>query len=74
MTLHPGNCESCGAPILWGLTANAKKIPLDPEAISGYQELENGTLEHHSIRVVHFATCPEGPSWSGRSRKEGRGE
>lgn len=25
------SCASCGAPIKWAVTANGKRIPLDPE-------------------------------------------
>jgi hypothetical protein len=26
-----GTCRSCGAPIVWVITANGKQMPLDPE-------------------------------------------
>lgn len=59
-------CRSCGAPILWGISARSgKSVPLDPEPV------ENGNLRltgppdfptvifvREGTHVSHFATCP----------------
>lgn len=58
-------CRSCGAPILWGVTDQGRRMPLDPTAMSeGVRftftegvliERVEGELFGH---VSHFATCP----------------
>lgn len=68
-------CESCGATILWGLTKNDKRIPLDPVPV------KNGNLDVQPMPenpevvgralyvkpdpdveryVTHYATCVHG--------------
>lgn len=71
---HPsgGTCESCGAMILWAVTAAGKRMPLDPVAVEGGNvAVTNG--DQPAARVLksgedaaagewrgvsHFATCP----------------
>jgi len=64
-------CNSCDAPIIWALTENGKRMPVDAEPVRD----GNIVLEHHGQRVTaivrdamlpgleplyksHFATCP----------------
>lgn len=77
-------CRSCGAEILWVLTAaNGKPMPLDatpnPE---GNVELVTGRAVVHassplfatpgSIYMSHFATCPDADDWHGATRVKQR--
>lgn len=45
-------CKACGAHLLWIVTANHRKLPLD---VGAGEPADNGKL----ICVAHFATCPE---------------
>jgi hypothetical protein len=59
-------CSSCGAPILWALTLNGKRIPLDVEPV----KLPPGLFNVNADRAVtlrpayqsHFASCPNSAS------------
>ena len=65
-----GQCRSCGAPILWVLTAAGNKQPLDAEPVKdgniilvdGVAHTLRGDLfeeKHDGPRYKsHFATCP----------------
>lgn len=47
---NEAECRSCGAPIIWCLTKNGKKMPVDfPES--------------NEPTTSHFATCPDGEKW-----------
>lgn len=70
-------CRSCGAPVIWTLTASGKRMPVDaePRADGTYVLAENqdGSFaaqrySHfvHQIRQLyasHFATCPHAGMW-----------
>lgn len=43
-------CRSCGAPILWCVTARGKKMPVDVPA-------------DDEPTTSHFATCPNAQEW-----------
>lgn len=75
-------CRGCGKPIIWGMTDDGKKIPLDPRApvyvvrlmndgTYGCQrapKFEEGQLTPVGL-VSHFATCPKANEFSsGRKR------
>jgi hypothetical protein len=62
-------CKDCGAPIVWALTSNGRRMPVNP-AVEGDQQA-NLILERHEnetrVRVVppgqgvhrpHHSTCP----------------
>jgi hypothetical protein len=64
-------CKSCGASIIWALTQNGKRIPLDAEPAerpSGLFRLEGsatGSMPPIAISAAgepvylsHFVTCP----------------
>lgn len=60
-------CKGCGAPILWGVTAMGRPIPLDPpeKRFTVLHEAEDGTLEvqYQDTYQTHFATCPDADSF-----------
>ena len=66
-------CRGCGKEIVWGETADGKKIPLDPRApvygivtIRGQSEIVRTTL----AMVSHFATCPKANDFSASKKGE----
>ena len=69
-------CRSCRAPIVWARTTAGRLMPLDPTPTdAGNVEIINGhavvhgqaPLAHRNLYMPHFATCPQGQQWSGRS-------
>lgn len=70
-------CRGCGREIVWGLTAEGKRIPLDPRPpVYRTGALLPGGDGVHCERdrealVSHFATCPTAQQFSGSRRKEG---
>lgn len=66
-------CRTCNAEIVWALTTNGRRIPLDVSpASNGNVALKpDGTCEVYSaaqlasaqprtpLRLSHFATCPD---------------
>ena len=62
-------CKGCGAQIVWGETAEGKKIPLDPKP-PVYRFNEFGKLEKVDASVSHFATCPKANDFSASNRKK----
>lgn len=62
-------CKGCGRPILWGVTADGKRIPLDPRA--SVYAYESGKAERlGTAYVTHFATCPHANQFSGRNKEK----
>lgn len=69
-------CSSCGAPIVWGLTAAGERLPLDAEPLDVrglfMRDRFSGraiTLElAYPVHRTHFATCPNAASHRKRSR------
>lgn len=70
------NCRSCGAEILWALTKNGKRIPLNAEPVERmkgtFQLTYPGgegsepvavTMAGTDVYVSHFATCPNASAW-----------
>lgn len=64
-----GSCRSCGAAIVWAVTGDGKRVPLNVDAmerrLAQVDELEDGTPVVRSVRtwVTHFATCPHADTW-----------
>ncbi len=67
------DCRGCHKEIVWGVTADGKKIPLDPRApvyqlgrvdIDGNQELSRTSM----AMVSHFCTCPKANLFSGSNK------
>jgi len=68
-------CRSCREPIVWARTPAGKLMPLDPTPTEqGNVEMVDGlavvhhqpTLTDTNLYMPHFATCPEGATWSRR--------
>lgn len=65
-------CRGCGRPIIWAVTANAKKIPLDARAV--VYRLHEGAvgapqaIKATDVYVSHFSTCPKADQFSGGGR------
>lgn len=71
----PGNCRSCGAPVLWVRTERGKLMPLDvfpsdagnvsidtPDQRATVLTglfLENARRGHATLYKSHFASCPK---------------
>jgi hypothetical protein len=55
-----GTCKSCGAAILWVVTASGKRMPLDANAERRFViEPEEPPLAlSRETYSSHFATCP----------------
>lgn len=56
-------CRSCGAPLIWGVTENDKRMPVDakPEKRVVFEKRGNGLPPLARVvdtYVSHFATCP----------------
>lgn len=75
MTASTSSCRSCGAPMLWVRTPAGRPMPLDPEpSEDGNVEIVDGLavvhhqppLDHGDLYTPHFATCPDGATWSRR--------
>ncbi len=47
---NQAECKSCGAPILWCVTAKGKKMPVDVPT-------------DDTPTTSHFATCPDANTW-----------
>jgi hypothetical protein len=67
-----GTCASCKAPILWVLTVNGRKMPLDAEPsergnvhllsdgraeVLTKEHLETAKMHKQTLYTSHFATC-----------------
>lgn len=56
-------CSSCGAAIIWAITHNDKKMPLDAEpekrAVARSKNLAGETVVSiETVWVPHWVTCP----------------
>jgi hypothetical protein len=60
-------CKSCGAEIIWAVTENGKRMPLDAQPINRPSCFVLNDREDPPVAVVakgpsvyvsHFATCP----------------
>lgn len=68
-------CKGCGKEIVWGITSDGKKIPLDPRPpVYSFTPLVGETLNGlkvermYNAHVSHFATCPKANDFSGSKR------
>ncbi len=72
------NCKSCGKTIVWGVTEDGTKIPLDPSppvyVITGKLQAYQGEgfqVERTKMSLVsHFITCPNASQHSKKNKKE----
>lgn len=67
------SCKSCGAAILWALTDNGKRMPVNAEPVENGNLLlvadEDGPRAIYATQgthVSHFATCPYAENWRKR--------
>lgn len=73
MNYTGATCRSCGAPVVWALTDNARRIPVDRDSVEGgnlyvvpgdghnirVRYLRQGDPPNEQAKYVsHFATCP----------------
>lgn len=67
MVRSKSKCRSCGAPIVWGVTSNGKRIPLDaePEVRFVFQDADDPKKLGGAMKTYqsHFATCPDADDW-----------
>jgi hypothetical protein len=64
-------CRTCGAPIIWAVTQNGRRMPLDADPVAsprGWFTIEGATASGDDLAVAvpsrpifvsHFATCPQ---------------
>ncbi len=77
MTNTGAVCRGCGKRIVWGITDDGKKIPLDPTPpVYEFTPLVGETLNGLKVRraatayVSHFSTCPDANRFSGSKKKQ----
>lgn len=70
-------CKGCGKEIVWGVTEDGKKIPLDPRppvyrwTSHGVPRVGNERIARDkNAMVTHFATCKAADQFSGSKKKE----
>jgi hypothetical protein len=65
-------CRSCGAPIIWALTENDRRMPVDaePDPAGNLMLVRRGTATYAKVvqpakgnHRPHFATCPQASEW-----------
>lgn len=62
-------CKGCNKPIVWGLTEDGKRIPLDPSAPVYVRDGEVVRRERLAM-VSHFATCPKANDFSASKKAD----
>ncbi len=70
--LKTSACRGCGKPIIWAVTEEGKKIPLDPRPpvylmqIVLKDDIATGVnaVRDERYAVSHFATCPDANRFS----------
>lgn len=72
--MSDATCRGCGRRIVWGMTVDGKKIPLDPTPAI-YQFIDDGSMGPtvqravpNTFMVSHFSTCSQANKFSGRNR------
>jgi len=62
------SCKGCGKEILWGVTSEGKKIPLDPKPpVYVVSKNTDGSILAERFKgayVNHFITCPDREQFS----------
>jgi hypothetical protein len=74
-------CRSCRAKIVWCVTENGRRNPIDPEPVLGGNLIvKDRTVTPPMVKVVkpnpnvkrfvsHFVTCPQSKNWR---KKDGK--
>jgi hypothetical protein len=75
---EPSRCRSCQAPIIWAVTAEGRKMPVDAAPHQDGRLVLSWKEDGWQVRVAphggsltqrhrpHFATCPDADSWRKR--------
>lgn len=69
------NCRGCGKKIIWAVTVDGKKIPLDPTpptygaADDSEIHTDGQFIGRSRAMVSHFATCPKANDFSGSKKQ-----
>ena len=69
MTYEVKKCRSCGAPVIWTMTAQEKAMPLNADPAPGplfvlRKDLVGGNFaEAVHAYTSHFSTCPHADEW-----------
>ena len=50
-------CKFCNTPIIWGITENGKKIPLDAKARTFFVFTDASNCVRREGHEPHFASC-----------------
>lgn len=50
--MNIGRCKGCGQPIVWIVTTKGKKMPCDPQPVTGYGD--HTTVKKDKIVTVLF--------------------
>jgi len=67
-TSQRGQCSTCGAEVIWVLTQNRKRMPMDAEPVKmppgqyKLAERDDGSVDAYLVNRVwisHFATCKD---------------
>lgn len=70
---HRAICKGCHKPIVWGMTTDGTKVPLDPTppvyAVRQTERMPDGTvrilrLNTEEAMVSHFSTCTHAEQFS----------
>lgn len=66
--MSDSRCKGCGARIVWGVTEEGKRIPLDPKPpCYDTMRMEDGRImakRARGVMVTHFATCSHANDFS----------
>lgn len=74
------SCASCAAPVIWCVTRNGRRIPVDPKPVALGNLVLGGDPEVPTALVVerddprmpryesHFVTCEQAVKWRGSRR------
>lgn len=71
MAYQPKKCRSCGAEILWVVTVNDKKMPVDPKpekriVLSAGPTGNTPRADVVDTYLSHYASCPHADGWRKR--------
>lgn len=65
-------CKGCGKEIVWAVTAEGRKIPLDPRPpVYSLIDTPRGkeAVRTTLAMVSHFSTCPNANDFSGSKKR-----
>jgi hypothetical protein len=69
--VEESTCKGCGKKIVWGMTQDRKKIPLDPVApVYMIKATTDDCVRTLDAMVSHFATCSHASEFSKSKRHD----